>query len=63
MKPVDFDQSQDGLNSNHREDSFALLKIDLNGQPDMGDEGRTDLMSIRLTYAESPEDLHNEQFK
>jgi hypothetical protein len=47
-------EPEEALDSNHREDSFALLRMDLNGMPD---DGRTDLMSIRFTYAETPEDL------
>jgi hypothetical protein len=60
MNSDDFGNLEEGLDSNHREDSFALLRIDLNGEPN---EGRADLMSIKFTYAETPEDLVEKRFK
>jgi hypothetical protein len=61
MKPEDFKEFEKALNNRHTEDSFPILKSETNGQPD--DEGNTDVMSLRFTYAESPEDLSKRKFK
>lgn len=61
MMPEDFKRFEKALNNRHTEGSFPILKSETNGQPD--DEGNTDLMSLRFTYAESPEDYSKRKFK
>ena len=55
MVAAEFGVFQDGIGNDHRENASALLKVDVNAEPDA--QNSTEVMSVRLVHAASPDDL------
>ncbi len=55
MTDIDFGEFKGEIDNDHRHSSAVLLKMDANGDTDP--DGRTDCMSVRFVYAETPEDM------
>jgi hypothetical protein len=61
LKPEDLTEFEAKLDNNHDEDAYFLARCECNGQPT--EDGYTEIMSIRFTYAECLDDLESKKFK